>query len=175
MTLAFLRQAKVERNGWLRYRPPEPVAFFATPYLPLRETGMTLSIEDKFELHELAGRYGDIIDDRNWSALDTIFTEDAVFEVIDLVTMNGLTEIKRYMAEDGRHPLAHLITNIHVEEGNGHIKLFSRGIFPFSSDTGGAGHRVFYGSYYDEVLKTPNGWRISHRIFSTRRQGDVNQ
>ena len=33
---------------------------------------MALSIEDKLELHELAGRYGDIIDDRNWSALDTV-------------------------------------------------------------------------------------------------------
>ena len=133
---------------------------------------MTLSIEDKFELHELAGRYGDIIDDRNWSALETIFTEDAVFEVVALVTMKGLPEIKRYMAEEGRHPLAHLITNIHVEEESGSVRLLSRGIFPISSDIGGPGHKVFYGSYYDEVVKTSRGWRIAHRVFSTKRRVD---
>ena len=136
---------------------------------------MTLTIEDKFELYELAGRYGDIIDDRNWSALDNVFTEDAVFDVVKLVTMEGLPEIKRYMAEEGRHPLAHLITNIHVEEGSDGIKLLSRGIFPIISNASGAGHTVFYGSYYDRVLKTPQGWRISHRVFSAKRQSDANQ
>lgn len=34
---------------------------------------MILSVGDKLELHQLAARYGDIIDDRNWPALDTIF------------------------------------------------------------------------------------------------------
>ena len=46
------------------------------------------------------------------------------------------------------------------------------GIFPISSNTGGPGHRVFYGSYYDEVVKTSRGWRISHRVFSTKRRSD---
>lgn len=133
---------------------------------------MTLSLEDKLELHELAGRYGDIIDDRDWSALDTVFTEAAVFEVKALVIMEGLPEIKRYMAEDGRHPLAHLITNIHVEEASDGVKLLSRGIFPIASDHNGAGHTVFYGSYYDKVMHTPMGWRIFHRIFSAKRLGD---
>ena len=131
---------------------------------------MTLSIEDKLELHELAGRYGDIIDDRDWSSLVTIFTEDAVFEVVNLVTMRGLAEIRRYMIEEGRHPLAHLITNIHVVDCRDGIEMFSRGIFPIHSSGSVVGHRVFYGSYYDKVTATPAGWRISHRIFSTKRQ-----
>ena len=131
---------------------------------------MTLSIEDKLELHELAGRYGDIIDDKNWPSLATIFTPDAVFEVVNLVTMTGLPEIQTYMAEEGRHPLAHLITNIHVTQNHDGIELLSRGIFPISSDDGGAGHSVFYGSYYDKVTKTTAGWRISHRVFSAKRR-----
>lgn len=130
---------------------------------------MTLSIEDKIELHELAGRYGDIIDDRNWPALDTIFTEDAVFVVVALVTMTGLAEIKRYMEEEGRHPLAHLITNIHSVEDKEGVRLLSRGIFPVDSEDGGAGHRVFYGSYCDHVVKTTAGWRVSKRTFSAKR------
>lgn len=130
---------------------------------------MTLLIEDKIELHELAGRYGDIIDDRNWPALDTVFTEDAVFEVVKLVTMNGLAEIKRYMDDEGRHPLAHLITNIHTAEDDDGVSMLSRGIFPINSADDNAGHRVFYGSYYDRVVKTPAGWRVSRRTFSAKR------
>ncbi len=133
---------------------------------------MPLSTNDKLELHELAGRYGDIIDDRDWPALARIFTEDAVFEVVDLVTMNGLIEIQRYMEEEGRHPLAHLITNIHLEEDSDGVKLFSRGIFPINTPESGAGHRVFYGSYYDRVVKTAQGWRVCRRVFSTRRLPD---
>jgi hypothetical protein len=129
---------------------------------------MFLSIEDKIELHELAGRYGDIIDDRNWPALDTIFTGDAVFEVVGLVRMEGLAGIRRFMETEGRHPLAHLITNIHVREEEGQVRLLCRGIFPVSGE-GGPGRRVFYGSYYDRVVHTAAGWRISHRVFSTGR------
>ena len=130
---------------------------------------MSLSIGDRIELHELAGRYGDIVDDRNWPGLDTVFTEEAVFEVVDLVSMEGLGRIRQYMENEGRHPLAHLITNIHIREEAGQVQLLSRGIFPIASRKGGPGHRVFYGSYYDQVVKTAAGWRISYRIFSTRR------
>ena len=75
-----------------------------------------LSVEDRLLLHELPGRYGDAVDDRNWSAMDGIFCVDAVFEVRGLVTLNGLAEIKRYMDEEGQHPLAHLMCNIHIDD-----------------------------------------------------------
>lgn len=130
---------------------------------------MALSIEDRIELYELAGRYGDIIDDRDWPALDTVFTSDAVFEVVGLITMTGLADIRRFMIEEGRHPLAHLITNIHIEEATEGVRLLSRGIFPISAEDGGTAHRVFYGSYYDDVVQTPEGWRVRNRVFSAKR------
>jgi ketosteroid isomerase-like protein len=133
---------------------------------------MDISVEDRLALHELAGRYGDIIDDRDWPALATIFTEDAIFEVVALVTMTGLAQIQHYMANEGRHPLAHLISNIHVSAQAGQVQLFSRGVFPIVSGDGGPGHRVFYGSYYDRVVKEPDGWRIRHRVFSAKRLAD---
>jgi 3-phenylpropionate/cinnamic acid dioxygenase small subunit len=130
---------------------------------------MALSLEDRIELHELAGRYGDLVDDRNWAGLDTVFTAGAVFEVVGLVTMEGLGRIRQYMENEGRHPLAHLITNIHVREEEGRVLLLSRGIFPIVSRKEEPGHRVFYGSYYDRVVRTAAGWRVSYRIFSTKR------
>ena len=38
----------------------------------------------RLELHELPGRYGDAIDDRDWDRLGQIFTDDAVFDLTDL-------------------------------------------------------------------------------------------
>ena len=131
---------------------------------------MPLTANDNLELHELAARYGDIIDDRDWQALDSIFTEDAVFEVVKLVTLHGRAEIKRYMDEDGRHPLAHFISNIHTREDNDDVRLLSRGVFPIDpEENSNAGHRVFYGSYYDEVIKTAAGWSVARRTFSAKR------
>ena len=42
---------------------------------------VSLSVEDRLALHELPGRYGDSIDDRNWDLLRTIFTGDGVFDL----------------------------------------------------------------------------------------------
>ena len=41
----------------------------------------TLTTADRVEIHELPGRYGDAIDDRDWARLDTVFTQDAVFDL----------------------------------------------------------------------------------------------
>ncbi len=128
-----------------------------------------LTLEDKLELYELNARYVDAIDDCDWQALASIFTRDAIFEVVDLVTMNGLSEIQYFMAHEGRHPLAHLITNTHFSVSSKKIEMRSRGIFPIDHSTKTAGHRVFYGSYYDSVIKFREGWRINHRIFSATR------
>ncbi|MBK7730843.1 MAG: nuclear transport factor 2 family protein [Gammaproteobacteria bacterium] len=131
---------------------------------------MELTVEDRLALHELPGIYGDAVDDRNWAALDQVFTEDAVFEVIGLVTMTGLAEIKRYMDQEGQHPLAHLMTNIHIEVNDTGVRLYSRGIAPISGGSvEGVGYPIHFGSYYDEVVKTPSGWRIRNRVFSAKR------
>ena len=47
----------------------------------MTDTTYSLTTADRVEIHELPGRYGDAIDDRNWAALDTVFTQDAVFDL----------------------------------------------------------------------------------------------
>ena len=129
-----------------------------------------LTLADRLALHELPGIYGDAIDDRNWDELDRVFSPDAVFEVRGLVTMAGLADIKRYMEEEGQHPLAHLMTNIHVAVDESGVRLFSRVIAPVSrGGAPGEGYPVHFGSYYDQVVKTASGWRVRHRVFSSKR------
>ena len=59
-----------------------------------------MELADHLELHELPGRYGDLIDDRDWEGLSRIFVDDATFEIPDQV-LDGLDAIREYMRERG--------------------------------------------------------------------------
>jgi 3-phenylpropionate/cinnamic acid dioxygenase small subunit len=121
---------------------------------------------DRLALHELPGRYGDAIDDRDWDRLDQIFTEDAVFDLTDLgePKLEGRAEIKRYMAEDAKHPRTHLMTNIYVDETATGVQLFFRIVALLPERVVGTA------SYYDDVVKTPAGWRVKNRLITLRRR-----
>ena len=121
---------------------------------------------DRLELHELPGRYGDAIDDRDWDRLDQIFTADAVFDLTDLGAprLEGLDAIKRYMAEDADHPRTHTMTNIYVDETAEGAKLRFR-ILALLPE-----RRVGTASYYDDVVKTAEGWRVQNRVITLRRR-----
>jgi hypothetical protein len=121
---------------------------------------------DRLELHELPGRYGDAIDDRDWAGLDRIFTDDAVFDLTDLGVplLCGLDEIRRFMDEDAEHPRTHTMTNIYVDETDDGVQLNFRivALLP--------GGKVGTASYYDQVVRTPDGWRVRHRVTTRRRR-----
>jgi 3-phenylpropionate/cinnamic acid dioxygenase small subunit len=125
-----------------------------------------MDVADRIELHELAGRYGDAIDDRDWDRLGQIFTEDAVFDLTDLgePRLEGLPEIKRYMAEDAKHPRTHLMTNIYVNETPDGAQLFFRIVALLPDRVVGTA------SYYDDVVKTRDGWRVRSRVITLRRR-----
>jgi ketosteroid isomerase-like protein len=124
-----------------------------------------LTVEDRLELHEIAARYGDLIDARDWQGLAGVFTTDAVFDATDLgmPLMNGLDKIRKGMDGSQNHPLGHHITNIYVESSGDEVILRSRII--------AVGHRgrVSSASYRDRVRKTAEGWRIFHRVCTLRR------
>ena len=125
-----------------------------------------MDLADRVELHELPGRYGDAIDDRDWERLDQIFTPDGVFDLTDLGVplLEGLPAIKRFMDEDAQHPKTHMMTNIYVDETADGIKLFFRIVAMQSKGLMGTA------SYYDDVVKTDDGWRVKHRVVTLRRR-----
>ncbi len=62
------------------------------------------------------------------------------------------------------HPLAHHITNIYVTEDDGEPVLHSRVIGILHDRRAGSGQ------YTDTVVRTPDGWRIQHRVFQLNRR-----
>jgi SnoaL-like domain len=125
-----------------------------------------IELADRVELHELPGRYGDAIDDRNWDGLDAIFTPDATFDLTDLGSklLVGLPEIKQFMDVEAQHMRTHMMTNIYVDDTPEGVKLFFRIVAMRS------GGLVGSASYYDDVIKTPQGWRVKDRVVTLRRR-----
>lgn len=125
-----------------------------------------LTTADRVEIHELPGRYGDAIDDRNWPGLDAVFTEDAVFDLTGVGSRicNGLDDIKAFMETEAAHPRTHMMTNIYADSDEDGISLRFRIVALIGKG------KTSTGSYYDKLVKTENGWRTQHRYVSSRRR-----
>ncbi len=80
-----------------------------------------LKVEDRLELHEIAARYGDLIDARDWEGLGLVFTTGSVLDATDLgmTLLYGLAAIRRGMDKSQNHPLGHHITNISRRDRRG--------------------------------------------------------
>jgi hypothetical protein len=123
---------------------------------------MGLTAEERIQVTELLGRYGRLIDGRDWQGLDAIFTPDAEFDLTDIggVVLNGLDEIRDYMANRARHPLAHHITNAHVDQiGADHVQL-SCMLVAVQADGS-----VASGIYSDRAVRHDGNLRIRRRRF----------
>jgi len=121
-----------------------------------------MDLEDRLALHELPGRYGDLIDDRDWDGLSSIFLDDATFEIPDAV-LDGLEGIRAFMHRSN-HPRTHAMTNVYVDEtpgGSGRAILRFR-IIGMRRDG-----RIMSGRYRDVVVKGPDGWRVASRVFTS--------
>ncbi len=129
-----------------------------------------IDLADRLELHELPGRYGDAIDDRDWDRLHDIFTDDAVFDLTDLGAprLEGIEAIKAFMDTEAQHPRTHTMTNIYVDEvidDDGITTVVLRFRILALLPEG----RMGTASYTDEVVRTPDGWRVKDRMIARRR------
>jgi 3-phenylpropionate/cinnamic acid dioxygenase small subunit len=121
-----------------------------------------MNVEDRLALHELPGRYGDLIDDRDWEGLSLIFLDDATFEIPGQV-LDGLEEIRAFM-RGSNHPRTHAMTNVYADETPGES---GRVILSFRIVGMRRDGRIMSGRYRDVVVKTPEGWRVTSRVFTS--------
>ena len=131
---------------------------------------MTIDIADRLELHELPGRYGDAIDDRNWDRLREIFTDDAVFDLtgVGARRLEGIDDIVHFMNIEASHPKTHMMTNIYVDEHEETVTMNFRIVALLGKGLVGTA------SYYDRVVKTDHGWRVQHRECMIHRRDKRN-
>ena len=125
---------------------------------------MSLSLEDRLDILQLLNLYGHVIDERQFSRFDELFTEDAVFDLsgFDGSRYEGLAAIVQMMRDSEQHPLAHHATNIVLEGAGEEASALSKGAGI------GAGGRVGSVTYRDRLRKTAVGWRIVERHCALR-------
>ena len=130
---------------------------------------MTLQeISDRLEIQDLLARYSHAIDTRDWDALDGVFSDDAD---IDYTAFGGpagkLPEIKAFLdkALGGFVGFQHLVAapTITFDGDRATAKTYCHNPMVVSDD--GERQKVWFIGlwYHDELVRTPDGWRISHR------------
>ena len=123
---------------------------------------------DKAEIIEVLNLYGFALDARVWDLFDLVFTEDVIAEFGPAgAAWRGLAEFKRSFAE------FHATLDNHQHTMMGHLVhvdgdkafAFSWGNWLLVRDDAEDGTSwIGTGWYDDELVRTPNGWRIRHRI-----------
>lgn len=115
-------------------------------------------------IHQLLGRYGHLVDARDWDAFAELFVPEAS---IDYRSSSGRVE------REGRdaivewfrgvpHPGAHHVTNIVVDEhpdADGRVAVHSKFFAPYTREEH-VPKRVYGGDYHDLVVRTDAGWRF---------------
>jgi hypothetical protein len=126
-----------------------------------------LSPQDYVEIQQLYVRVANAIDSKesNGRVAGDLFTADGVFRSGSWEIVGAEKIAEAINNGPGGAKLRHVTTNIVIDptpEGarvHAYLTIFAMG----SSDSGQAPSVSSFGVYDDNVVKTPNGWRIKHR------------
>ncbi len=132
------------------------------------------SLTDRREIDDLLVRYATVIDTRRWDDLGTVFIPDAVLDYRSAGGIRGsLAEVGDWLATV--LPFftwtQHLVVNRAVRRSQRERTMQPR--TPSFYNPNGAvvdGKPWLFvvgGAYHDRLIRTPAGWRISHRVEET--------
>lgn len=124
-------------------------------------------LSDRAEIQDLITRYAYAIDDRDWDALDHVFTPDAVIDYTETGGIRGtVPEIKTFLAEamPKFSAFQHLSTTTQLKLDGDRATARTILFNPMVIEHEGQPRTFFIGLWYlDELVRTENGWRISSR------------
>lgn len=128
---------------------------------------MELPLEDRLAVGELISMHGHFVDDGELNRLEELFTSDVVYDLTDFgqAPLQGAAAIREAAwALGAANPVAHHVTNVVVTaSGDGRAQVRSKGLGIRADGSCGSV------TYEDTVVRTADGWRISHRKVSPRR------
>lgn len=132
---------------------------------------------DHLEIQQVINLYASAIDKHQWSALDGVFTDDAVANFIGIGVFEGRQAIADLIASVLTQCSAtqHLIGNINIVVSGDtatatcYLSALHVGLGDYAAET-----LTVWGEYSDELVRTANGWRIAHRtLTSLHATGDI--
>src|SRR4051812_46114578 len=121
---------------------------------------------DRVEIEELLARYSTALDSRDWHLLSTVFLPDATCDYGAGRHPEGLGAITDFIRgtigdlDATQHLVGNVVIDVRGDEATADCYLISQHI---RKGTAGGDHYFLGGRYSDRVVRTPAGWRISHR------------
>jgi SnoaL-like domain len=127
--------------------------------------------QDIIEIQQVQALYGHAVDWPDQSLLPLVFTKDAVFDGRpsggEKELYEGLDAISAWFAlGKPPHPKAHHMMNVWVYERDGQVRVKAKWIVRAAQDG-----IIYFGDYDDVMEHTAEGWRIKHRLVTTRDPG----
>ncbi len=117
------------------------------------------------ELHRVVCRYARVCDERDWAAIDEVFSEDASADYGGKKLLNraAIAEMLRDHL-GGCGPTQHLLGNLVVEVA-GDIVTSRVSVRAAHRGAGNLREQTYdcMGEYLDRWVRTEHGWRIVHR------------
>lgn len=113
--------------------------------------------DDRAAIHEVLADYGHVVDDHDWDRAHEVFAEDFVFEMGGgRPDLHGIADIVATFK--GRNMYAHVTMNTTLtEDPDGTVHAHSKFLgFPNEGPP-------VTGDYRDELVRTPQGWRLRRR------------
>ena len=132
---------------------------------------------DHLEIQQVINLYASAIDKHQWSALDGVFTDDAVANFIGIGVFEGRQAIADLIASVLTQCSAtqHLLGNINIVVSGDtatatcYLSALHVGLGDYAAET-----LTVWGEYSDELVRTANGWLIAHRtLTSLHATGDI--
>jgi hypothetical protein len=131
---------------------------------------IVVAVAEVDEVRRTLHAYCRMLDERDLDGLmRLVYLADAVDDRKRGQPLAGHGQIRAYFENAFEHVAAtvHLLSNIDVTIEDDHASAYSR-VTAYHWMTGGDPVRpadfVLLGSYDDELLRTPEGWRISRRV-----------
>ena len=136
---------------------------------------------DEVALRALIANYADVVNRREWSELESLFVVDAPI-TIDLrdrspLDVEGPTALGEFIggAIERFAFFEFVALNVRVQLWVGgdvdraHLRTY---MCELRQDHDGAFSRAF-GTYQDDVVRTPSGWRFARRSYQSIARGDT--
>ena len=132
---------------------------------------------DHLEIQQVINLYASSIDKHQWTALEGVFTEDAVANFIGIGEFEGREAIAGLISSvlTQCSVTQHLLGNINIEVSANtakttcYLSALHVGIGDYATEM-----MTVWGEYSDELVRTADGWRIAHRTLTTQHAtGDI--
>lgn len=126
-------------------------------------------ISDRLEIQQVLVDYASAIDQKNYDALDRVFTPDAYIDYRPMGGIDGkFPEIKAWLKETLKWfpRYYHMVSNVSLEikgdTASSRIVCFNPMQMKLPD---GKSQVMFFGLWYiDQWIRTPEGWRMRERI-----------